>query len=102
MLPKLMQQFEEFARSKPADEKYEYQNPKECAVAQFAKSLGMDDQYYGLFDEKKIINPEPDYIFVEAEIYSATQPHTFGALAVRIKNEVHADKVEDVPETVGA
>lgn len=85
----IMEELEKFARSKPADEKYEYKNPKTCAVAEFAKSVGMESQYYGLNDEKKIINPDEGYIFTEAEIYAASKPHTFGALADRIRQRVH-------------
>jgi hypothetical protein len=85
----LMDQFEQFCRSKPTDETYEYQQPTVCACAQFAEFIGMGDKYLGLTDEKKLICPDPDYIFVEAEVYAATLPHTFGALADRIKERIH-------------
>ena len=87
----LMQQFEGFCRSKPADEKYEYMNGKDCPTAQFAQSIGRGTEYYGsdLATAKKIINPDADYPFVECEIYAATKPHTYGALADRIKARVH-------------
>ncbi len=90
----LMGQFEQFARSKPADEAYVYQSPTECPCAQFAKSVGMEQEYYGTSGKEKfIINPDEGYPFVEAEIYAATKPHTFGALADRIKERVHDDGI---------
>ena len=85
----LMDQFEAFARKQPADEEYNYMSGTECACAKFAISIGMEDQYYGLGDEKKIIAPEDNYPFVEAELYAATKPHTWGALADRIKDRLH-------------
>ena len=86
----LMHKFEEFCQSKPIDEAYVYMDGTMCAVAQFAKSVGMEQEYYGTSGEEKfIINPEKGYPFVEAEIYAATKPHTFGALAERIKERVH-------------
>ena len=88
-MPDLMKLFEDFARSTPTDETYNYRNAQECAVALFAISAGMADQYYGLSDEKKIINPDEGYIFTEAEIYAASKPHTYGALADRIRDRVH-------------
>ena len=86
----LLDQFEAFCRTKPSDEAYDYQDGKACPVAQFAVSVNMADQYYGLSDEKKIISPDDNYPFVEAEIYAATKPHTFGALAERLKERVHS------------
>jgi len=88
----LLDSFAEFCRTKDYNEEYNYQDPKNCPIAQYAVHMGMADQYYGLFDEKKIVNPDEHYPFVEAEIYAATKPHTFGALADRIKERVHADK----------
>lgn len=85
----LMDQFEQFCRTKPADEKYDYMKGTQCACAQFAASIGMAEQYYGTSDEKKIISPDDGYPFVEAEIYAATKPHTFGALADRLRDRVH-------------
>jgi hypothetical protein len=86
----LMEKFEQFCLSKPADETYDYQNPTECPCAQFAKSVGMEQEYYGTSGKEKfIIDPEQGYAFVEAEIYAATKPHNFGALADRIKKRVH-------------
>lgn len=86
----LMEQFERFCRTKPHGEKYKYMDGGACAVAQFAKYIGMEDKYYGTSGkENMIISPEENYPFVEAEIYAATKPHTFGALANRIHDRVH-------------
>lgn len=87
----LMQQFESFCRTKPVDETYEYMNGKDCPTSQFARSIGRESEYYGndLATAKKIINPDENYPFVEAEIYAATKPHTYGALADRIAARVH-------------
>ena len=86
----IMEEFEKFCESKPADEKYVYQSPTECPCAQFAKSVGMEQEYYGTSGKEKfIIDPEAGYPFVEAEIYAATKPHNFGALAARIKERIH-------------
>ena len=66
-------------------------NGKDCPTAQFARSIGRESEYYGndLATAKKIINPDENYPFVEAEIYAATKPHTYGALADRIAARVH-------------
>ena len=86
----IMEEFEKFVQSKPADEKYNYRNPTDCPCALFAKSVGMEQEYYGTSGKAAfIINPGEDYPFVEAEIYAATKPHTYGALAERLKERVH-------------
>lgn len=82
----LLDAFGEFAKSKPADETYEYMKPGECACAQFAIHMGMEAQYIGLTDPTQMFNVPEGYIFTEAELYAASKPHTFGALAERIKD----------------
>lgn len=87
----IMEEFKKFCRSKPADETYKYMDGKTCPTAQFAEHIGRGEEYYGanLENAKKILDPEINYPFVECEIYSATKPHTYGALADRIEDQVH-------------
>lgn len=89
-------QFENFCRSKPADEEYTYMDAVNCPCAMFATSLGMDQEYLGHSEPKvlrKMIEDGTTYEFVELEIYAATTPHTYGALADRIRDRVHDDGI---------
>lgn len=89
----MMEEFEKFARSKPADEAYNYSDAVNCPCAQFAKAFGMEDDYFAISETDKLKrmleDPDATYPFTELEIYAATKPHTFGALAERIKERVH-------------
>ena len=68
-----VEQFEDFARSKPAEEEYPYWDPNKCACAMFYASLG---QTYATFMPTKGLELEP---------LARREPHTYGALADRIR-----------------
>ncbi len=89
----LMEEFEKFCVSKPVDETYNYSDAAECPCAQFAKSVGMEDEYFAISDsdrlQRMLAEEGSTYPFTELEIYAASKPHTYGALAERIKARVH-------------
>jgi hypothetical protein len=76
--------FLEWARKKPADEKYSYDDPTNCAIAQYLKSCGFTKVYVGGSDyncDGRGYAPLPPG-WSDAAI---NNPYTFGALADRLE-----------------
>jgi hypothetical protein len=86
----LLEQFREFCKTKHPAQTYNYQDGDACAVAQFAKTIALGSEYCTSIPPEKLLDPSYEYPFVEAEIYAATKPHTFGALADRIRYRIHS------------
>lgn len=66
-----IERFEAFARSKPADERYDFGNIDQCACGQFHAFLGQ-------------AAPKRSWIEEELGEYAYDGDHTFGALADRL------------------
>lgn len=78
----LKEQFEDFARSKNPNEEYDYHKPRECACAQFAKTIGMEERYIlGIAGRDNYARA----IFVPMEIIAMHTPHTWGGIVDRIE-----------------
>lgn len=75
--------FADFCAKKPANEKYDYGWPRACACGQFFASLGIEAGYAGLGQWASYGNPiSASLAFDNA---AKTKPHTFGALATRLR-----------------
>ncbi len=70
----LIHQFLDFAASKPADEEYDWSDIDNCALVQFEKHIGVD---FGLSATGG-----------RFEHIACDEPHTFGALATRLRAEI--------------
>lgn len=81
-----MKNFLDFAEMKPANEEYTYADPNICACHQFAAHVGMKELYMqGRAATEYTGVAVVDYPFYPMEAIAMLEPHTFGALATRIK-----------------
>lgn len=88
-------QFIAFVESKPADEEYDYDDCRVCALTQFAESLGGSGWYsFMTLNEEEIHYPrEVQYMavagykdaFIPVVGGDDHLPRTFGALAERLR-----------------
>lgn len=79
----LSHQFLAFCRSKPVDEEYNPHSGMNCALAQFARSVGMaeEDEYVPL---SRFPREFEELVFGE----SRNEDWTFGALADRVEKQL--------------
>lgn len=80
-----------WARTKPADEEYDYWSCDNCVLAQFAKERGLPTTGAGGFGWYDAAGHEHEIIPRRSGV-AASDPHTFGAFAKRLEALV--------PETV--
>ena len=73
-----LEAFADFCERK-GEQEYNYMNPENCALAQYAKSLGI---------EYHPVSYEPLETFWEKAEYAASHPRTFSALAKFIREEM--------------
>lgn len=79
----LDEQFLDFARKQPEKKEYNYSDYATCACGEFAKSLGMFDQYTDYIRFRLAA----DTPFVHMELHAASLPHTWGALVKRLEED---------------
>lgn len=82
-----MEQFLQFAEKKPQMKRYEYADPKVCACGQFAKSLGIYEDY-----EEKVTAIQQGSRFYQLEKLAAQAPFTWGALTERIRSHIALER----------
>jgi hypothetical protein len=82
------QQVADWARTKPADEAYNYTSPCNCAIAQFLIASGISDAP-GVGDEDWLDYGAPNIrhpISKSLNMAVLDHPRTFGALADRLSS----------------
>lgn len=80
-------EFIAFCKSKPADERYDFGNPRACALSQYADNVGNMELFVFLFDH----SGNEDSLY--GRVYKALNPQeweagagqTFGALVKRLE-----------------
>lgn len=78
--PISIEAFAEWCERKPADEEYEWVNVRTCAIKQYAKFLGGN-----VHENYMAVACMPVGRF-DGEYMALMRPHTFGALAARLRN----------------
>jgi len=84
----LTKTFTDWVRKQPADKEYDYYDVKECALAQFGRSLGYPNAFgVDTHFHKNTTANVVECVHVLPRMHSniiGTVPHTFGALAERL------------------
>ena len=82
--------FAEWAEKQPADGTYDYMNSCGCAFQQYALVVGLENPMVGstFWYVGGVKRPLPEWI----DIAVSGQPHTFGALASRLRASLQEDR----------
>lgn len=77
MKPQLtLEAFADWCEKQPADQRYRYLSLRNCACAQFAQHNKVGDWM------------DTSEFWMSADDYAVKEPHTFGALALRLRAAV--------------